>query len=475
MRKKVDKIKNYIILNRYCLLFAFILGTFIFKYNYVLGDDTKFLNELFSQGFFKMLIHDYLNWSGRVSSTMIYFIILPHIKVWKILNIIVAFLFIKGLSNYYKDEVSNLEKIEIDKMIIKCFFFVSIFIILSSYVWMTGSFQYIWVIVAFLYAMHPFYNLFFYRKLKFSIYKWIWYYCCMFYASYVEQESLIILVLGIISVIAIYRKKDIKHIEKRKIYYYYIFFLINFFISRISPGLGNRIEVAKAYYPNWDNIPFIFKFYEAFILSSKNLILGSNLLFFILLLLLSILIYKKFGTKFKVLFIPIFYMILNIIPFDYLMSSIMLDNNRVPILNSSKELSFFLFDIGKVVQDIKIAKIEYLPIVIILFVIIFSSFILLIIFEDKNKGRLNFLVYWAGLFSGYIIAFMPVMYGIGTRACFITVTCFLFVISQLYLELKLKYEIDKNLYFKILKIILTILSFVIILSYHTRIIEKNFY
>ena len=153
----------------------------------------------------------------------------------------------------------------------------------------------------------------------------------------------------------------------------------------------------------------------------------------------------------------------------------MLDNNRVPILNSSKELSFFLFDIGKVVQDIKIAKIEYLPIVIILFVIIFSSFILLIIFEDKNKGRLNFLVYWAGLFSGYIIAFMPVMYGIGTRACFITVTCFLFVISQLYLELKLKYEIDKNLYFKILKIILTILSFVIILSYHTRIIEKNFY
>ena len=114
MRKKVDKIKNYIILNRYCLLFAFILGTFIFKYNYVLGDDTKFLNELFSQGFFKMLIHDYLNWSGRVSSTMIYFIILPHIKVWKILNIIVAFLFIKGLSNYYKDEVYNLEKIEID-------------------------------------------------------------------------------------------------------------------------------------------------------------------------------------------------------------------------------------------------------------------------------------------------------------------------------------------------------------------------
>ena len=194
-----------------------------------------------------------------------------------------------------------------------------------------------------------------------------------------------------------------------------------------------------------------------------------------ILILLSILIYKKFGTKFKILFIPIFYMILNIIPFDYLMSSIMLDNNRVPILNSSKELSFFLFDIGKVVQDIKIAKIEYLPIVIILFVIIFSSFILLIIFEDKNKGRLNFLVYWAGLFSGYIIAFMPVMYGIGTRACFITVTCFLFVISQLYLELKLKYEIDKNLYFKILKIILTILSFVIILSYHTRIIEKSFY
>ena len=87
------------------------------------------------------------------------------------------------------------------------------------------------------------------------------------------------------------------------------------------------------------------------------------------------------------------------------------------------------------------------------------------IFSDKKRGLLNFLLYWAGFFSFYVMSFMPAIYAIGSRAFLVLDCIIIFLISQLYIELK-NYKINENKYFKIFIFILGIFSFLVILSYN---------
>ena len=129
--------------------------------------------------------------------------------------------------------------------------------------------------------------------------------------------------------------------------------------------------------------------------------------------------------------------------------------------------------ISKPFNDIKIKEIEYIPSIISFLLIIFISIILYNIFVDKKKAILIFLIYWAGFFSFYVMAFMPAIYAVGSRAFLVLDCLILFIISQLYIEL-LKYKINENKYFKIFIFILGIYSFLIILSY-SNYLEQAYY
>lgn len=465
----IKKAKEFLIQNKFYLIYAIVLGIFIITYNYNLGDDIYYRKQVLSLGILRFSINEYLSWSGRVSTIIISSIGYKYIIIWKVTNILIIFLFIKSFSYYYKIDFSNKERLKIDRLLLVCLFLVFPYTIISSSIWLSGSYQYIWVATAFLYAMFPFYKIIFIsNELKFLKIHWFFYYLSMFYTAYVEQEYLIIFILGMISTIYIYKDKNILFKDKVKIYFYYLFFLGNFLIARLSPGLPKRVLAATRAYPNWNNLSIIYKFYEVVNLTNHYLISGSNLIFFIFLLFLSILIYKKWGLNIKILFIPLIYITLKLLPLDLISKNLLnwyttADGGQVLFLE--KYTNFFLFDVFKGVNNIKLDKIEYLPAIIMFFIIIFTSFILYSVFDDKKKGVLSFLLYWAGLFSVYILAFMPAVYAIGSRAFLILNILIIFIILQIYLELKLKFEIDKSKSFKILIFVLSIISFLVILNY----------
>ncbi len=474
MKKIIKKIND----NKYYLLFAVVIGIFIINYNYVPGDDLIYKAKFIELGLFNFIKEEYLNWSGRLSMIIIPALIKNNLYVWKLLNTLVAFLFMKGFSYYYKPFLSKEDKNEIDKILLVCFFLIFPYTITSTFVWLSGSYQYLWVITAFIYAMIPFYKILFVDgNVNFSKKRWVLIYFAMFCASYIEQEFLVIFVLGTISIVILLLDKTKLKSEKRKIYIYYIFFLINLVIARLSPGLGKRIFTEIRWYPNWENMPFIYRFYEVINITNRHILFGSNLLFLIFTIFLSILIYKKEKFKNKILFLPTLYFILRVFPFDIISNNVMLwyfkiENIYSPIgekrtLFLSEASNVFLFDTMKVIDNIKSLKIDYLAPVICFFIIIFISFILYMIFDSRKKGILCFLVYWAGFCSIYITAFIPAVHAIGSRVFLLMNSCILFIISQIYLEIKQKYpESDKNRYFKIFIIIVSIYSFLIILNYN---------
>lgn len=150
---KMEKILKKLEINKYYVIFAFIIGIFIINYNYRGGDDLIDKQRVLEMGVWNFTKTIYLTWSGRLSMIIIPALIRYNLFVWKFLNIIVSFLFIKGFSYYYKSDVKNNEKLEIDKVILICFFFIFPYTVTSSIIWMSGSYQYFWAFTSFIYNM----------------------------------------------------------------------------------------------------------------------------------------------------------------------------------------------------------------------------------------------------------------------------------------------------------------------------------
>lgn len=222
------KLKKILENNMIYIIFSIIIGIFIINYKLSPADDIKNKELVESLGILRYIKSEYFNWSGRLSMTIVAAIIHYNLFVWKVLNIIISFLFIKGFSLYYKLFVSNNEKVQIDKIIFICFFFIFPYTITSSIVWMSGSYQYLWPVTAFIYAMFPFYKIIFISsKLSFSKINWILYYLSMFCAAYVEQEFLVIFVLSTVSMFYLTKNKTVEKKEKKTLFIYYYFFLVN--------------------------------------------------------------------------------------------------------------------------------------------------------------------------------------------------------------------------------------------------------
>ena len=102
MIKIIKKNKVYIY---FVLFFAIIM----ISYKYLPGDDIKYRNEIIKMGFLKYIYKEYTTWSGRLGMMLVHaFLIRYDISIWKILNLVMLFLFIKSFSlccllPYHKD------------------------------------------------------------------------------------------------------------------------------------------------------------------------------------------------------------------------------------------------------------------------------------------------------------------------------------------------------------------------------------
>ena len=466
----LKKIKNKLLEEKIYIFFAVIFGLLLIKYKPV-TDDILFKSVLKEQGILGFIKSQYFTWNSRLSTTIITAIIGYNLYFWKIVNIVVCFLFLKSFSLYYGENISQKDKWETDKVLFVCVFMFMPQTITTTFIWMSGTLPYLWPLTAFIYAIHPFYKFIFFKNIEISKKQWVGYYFAMFIASYVEQEFLIILFLGLLSIVVIFKNKKIIKQKRWEVFCFYVFFLINFIIARVSPALRMRTLNSMYWYPNWENMTFIYRFYEVINFANKYIIDGFNMLFFIFVLFLSILIYKKYKYNVKVLYLPLFYFILKIVPIDSIMLNIngwnfnVNQNRGISSSFYNDLLNFFLFDVMKVIQNIKLSRREYIPSIITFSIIIFISFILYEVFEDKKEKVLYFLVYWAGIFSVYILMFIPSIYAIGSRIFLMTNICIVFLIMRIYLKLKKEYQIDKNRYFKISYVVFLIVTFLMILPY----------
>ncbi|VTX49124.1 Uncharacterised protein [uncultured Leptotrichia sp.] len=468
------KIKNILKDNIIYIIFSIIIGIFIIKYQYNPADDIEYKTLLDKMGRLNFLKLEYFHWSGRLSVYIIGALFKYDLNIWKISNILLSFLFIKSFSYYYSPFLKRKnEKRNLDQMIFMCIFLIFPYTITSVFVWMTGSYHYLYPVTAMIYSLIPYYYLLFVRKkLEFSGVKWVFLYLSIFIAAYVEQTIFVLLILQLISLYLILKQKNIEVSEKKNISFYFLFFLINFIISRLAPGFDDRLRVELKWYPNYKNMPFSFRLYEVINLTNKHLLVGSSLLFFIFVLLLTILIHKKYRNRLGIMYIPLLYIVINFVPLDLLSDNIMLWSNGKNLYNSTPRTLFLkssvdklLFDVMKPLMNIDIPKIDYLPSIIAFSIIVFLSFLFFYCYEEKRKAILNFIVYWIALGSVYLLVFSPTIYASGSRIFFVMNCLFMFLISQLYIELINKYDINNNKYFKFGKVILMIYIFSIICSY----------
>lgn len=477
----IIKLKNFFEENKIYIIFSLIIGIFIFKYQYSLADDIKYktmFEELGRLGFIKS---EYFHWSGRLSVFIVKAIFKYNLLAWKIENIILSFLFLKGLSYYYIPFLEKKDKIKMDKIILTVMFFIYPYTITSTFVWMAGNYHYIWPITGFIYAMIPFYYILFVsNKYEFSKMKWIIFYLSTFMAAYVEQTFFAMFIIASIALFIILRNKKIK--EKKFFLLYYIFFIINAVISRLTPGFKERVRTELMWYQNYENMPFGYRIYEVINLVNKHIISGSNLLFFVLVILLSLIVYKRYKKRFKILYIPFFYMVLNLFPVSLLDNNVMLwyfnfenffnpsrTNQTLFIRNGLEKI---LFDVMYPIREIKIGRIDYLPSVLTYIMIIFVSFIILISFKNIKKGILNFGIYWVGIGTVYIMCFSPTIYASGSRIFLLMNVLFIFIISQLYVELNKEYRIEENRAFRIGKSVFSCISLLILFSYTIYLLQS---
>lgn len=477
----IKKIKKFFIENKIYIIFSLIIGIFIFKYQYSLADDIKYKTMLERLGRIGFIKSEYFHWSGRLSVFIVKSIFKYNLVAWKIENVILSFLFLKGLSYYYIPFLKRKHKREMDKILLTVMFLIFPYTITSTFVWMTGNYHYIWPITGFIYAMIPYYyNLFVSDKYKFSKVQWLTFYLSTFMAAYVEQTFFAMFVISSIALVIIFQNKEIKN--RKYFITYYIFFIINAIISRLTPGFKERMGTEFIWYQNYENMPFGYRVYEVINLVNKHIIAGSNLLFFVLVILLSLVIYRRYKMRFKILYIPFFYMILNLFPVNLIDNNVMLwyfnfDNIFNPFRTKQtlfirSGLEKILFDVMYPIREIKISRVGYLPSILTYTIIIFASCVILISFKDIKRGVLNFGIYWTALGTVYIMCISPTIYASGSRIFLLMNVMFIFIISQLYIELNQEYKIEQSKEFRIGKTVFFCISALILFSYTTYLLQS---
>ena len=100
------------------------------------------------------------------------------------------------------------------------------------------------------------------------------------------------------------------------------------------------------------------------------------------------------------------------------------------------------------------------------------SFVILISFKDIKRGILNFGIYWTGLGTVYIMCISPTIYASGSRIFLLMNIMFIFIISQLYIELNQEYKIEQSKEFRIGKTIFFCISALILFSYTTYLLQS---
>lgn len=399
------------------------------------GDDFWFQQATRSYSLVDYLHLRYMNWTGRMSAELVlYFIFIDGGVVWKFINPLFIALMAYSISRIIIGKKSDKNNCILNWYICLGCLLISKSIIFDSIMWVTGSIVYLWPMLAALVAAIPFVDTLNknYNK-NFSI---LYVFCAVFASMGEEQIALVLVAFITIINVHIY-------IRDKKVYKYLIIeniiTIVGSVLLFIAPGnlIRNQEETINwlpnyTLYSKWE---IIFNGVQWLL---NTLLNDSKIIFFLVLLVLSILLYKKNrGLKNNLsILIPIIGCILIfsaiIFSLDIVLPSKIVQEIRFPhayhYIWDHLNTVFFNFNIP---DPFAIKKISTIKFIIWPVIIATVPYFIWQLYDYESKGLYVALVYVAGICSAIIMFISATIYASGVRTFFVLAIMFLMVFISL--------------------------------------------
>lgn len=430
----LDKIDIFKILKSEKTPFFFLLAIMLYTYSFQkmdLGDDLWFQQVTKSYSLVNYLQLRYMSWTGRMSAEgVLYFIFRDNGFILKLLNPLVIVILVCSISRIVIGKQKNSKNYLINWYICISWLFINKQVIDGAILWMTGSIVYLWTMVAALIAFIPFRDKFVEEnngKIK------ILYLICALFASMGEEQvSLVLLVFMIVMNIIIF-------IKQKKVYKYLILeniiVLIGVLILFIAPGnYVRKYEETINWLPNYPYYSKIEIVFYGIQWLLNNLLNDNRIVFFLVLLVLSVALYKNNkGLQNKLaMIIPILgccIIIATVIfSLDILLPVQIVKEIKFPSIYHSigEHLNriFINFNLPVLFSLRKYTTLKYFlwPIIIVS-----AVYIILYLYDFSAEGICIALIYVAGICSAMIMFVSPTIYASGARTFFVLAVMFLIV------------------------------------------------
>jgi len=415
------------------------------------SDDTAHFEMLEKLGGLGWVLWRAEMWEPRLFSDLAYAIFIWRIEVWQVVNAIVAALLMFGLWRAsFGPECLKIDEAKPRKnapilasaLICLLFFFIYPNAVTSSSIWFTGSFNYLWPVAALVFGLTPF--IYFIRGND-PYPKKIWIPIGIFAslcAGFTLQTALVAFGVSlVIMAFCIVRKRKpafwlIVHFAV--IAACAVFFAVSTLTSARLTG-GEEL----ALFPQFASFDFKDKLLLGVHVYDLHLLRSSNLLFLTLALLAGYLAFlrlkKLHAVSGAIAFFPAFFILLNIIPFDKLLSGAWnYTADYADTLGSSTAFGTepaaifdFLYRVPPLgmgePRDILMASLAFLAVIFMAYPIFFA-------FKKRVMGGLAALLYLASFLSGIIMGFSPTIFASGSRPFFLSNILILFLCAMLVRE-----------------------------------------
>ena len=374
-------------------------------------------------------------WSGRITLTILINIFnnMP-IEVFKITNSIIfvlciVLIYIISCIINNKNDRKNIYSYLI--IIFSMIFFISIPVINSGALWLAGAMNYLWPAFGMLISIIPFIAQIQSKKIN-NLY-YIVFILSNLLSCFAEQTSAILIVFGAITI-------GLSLIEKRKIektlLIHYVIIIIFSFINLLAPGNEARsIAEELRWYQGFGMLSTIDKLVQGYIQVANHIINDTTLLFGIMSIILSILIWKNKETKKTDKFIsliPVLYVLLKAISIVSLKMG-WTGLNQIELL-----FNFERFGIRTLYTHTNL---------ILLIASCISIAIvaceLVIAIKRKRAGIISSILYCASICASLILSFSPTIYASGNRVFLLTDFLFVLINSLLIMEFMEKIKSKK--------------------------------
>lgn len=405
------------------------------------GDDIDGLNRFEDIGnLFSVIQHQYLHWSGRISTMMISALAYREgLLFWKIANSLLLVLMgisISNISNNAQIEMEEWKKYRLNVFICSVIILIPLAIFSSGALWVSGALSYLWPAA---FGLVPI--VYFKRELTgeansrgyfiFAIFAGI-------YAGCVEQMAAVIVAFSL--AVFIYMKCSKIRIKKQSFVLVGVI-LINFFISLLAPGNQVRYNAELlTWYPDFEMLSIIDKVYYGFNHTYDHFFNGATVMMLLISLLLTIVLVvrKKEKALIFLSLLPLGYCLVRALTLNNFISRLLLGSENLFLLGSNFIQRLYNFKIQADVFDVS----QYIPFFIATCICTVIIFLIFEVFNSFKTKLVTFLLYCASICSSLVLSISPTLYASGDRIFFFSDMLLVVVVSILFNEYLL--NVDKK-------------------------------